>query len=138
MTTVAAFPPFCSRYRWVLIRVGTLSDPQPLCRPARQSGRRLLALLGHKGEPPVAGDPRPSLEERYGTHQGHVCVVTVAANRNVTKGFLLLSDAQKLISQATASNVLTSLTPTSDDIALAASLCSSSDAQGLTATGWVQ
>jgi len=84
------------------------------------------------------GDPRPSLEERYGTHDGYVCVVTAAANRNIAKGFLLVSDAQKLISQASASNVLASLTPTSDDIALAASLCSSPDAKSITATPWVQ
>jgi hypothetical protein len=87
-----------------------------------------------------AGDPRPSLEERYGTFQGYVCVVTAAANRNVAKGFLLVSDAQKVISQAKASTTILggSFTPTSDDIALAASLCSSPNAQALTATGWVQ
>ena len=43
-----------------------------------------------------AGDPRPSLEERYGTHAGYVCVVTAAANREVEKGFLLVSDAETL------------------------------------------
>jgi len=81
---------------------------------------------------------RPSLEERYGTHQGYVCVVTAAANRNVAKGFLLVSDAAKLIGLATASSVLQSLMATPADNALAASLCSSPDAQTLTATGWVQ
>ena len=31
----------------------------------------------------AAGDPRPSLEERYGTHAGYVCVVTRAVNKAV-------------------------------------------------------
>jgi hypothetical protein len=86
----------------------------------------------------VAGDPRPSLEERYGTHQGYVCVVTAAANRNVAKGFLLVSDAYLLVSQANAGNVLAPpFGPTSDDTQLANSLCSSPDAQAITATGWI-
>lgn len=83
------------------------------------------------------GDPRPSLEERYGTHAGYVCVVTAAANRNVAKGFLLVSDAQNLISQATTGNVLSGYPVTADDMNLQNSLCSSSDAQGITATGWI-
>ena len=84
-----------------------------------------------------AGDPRKSLEERYGTHAGYVCVVTAAANREVEKGFLLVSDAQTLILQAGASNVLASppFAPTPDDAAHANSLCSDPAAQALIATG---
>jgi alpha/beta hydrolase family protein len=37
----------------------------------------------------TAGDPRLSLEERYGTHAGYVCVVTAAANRAIKQRFLL-------------------------------------------------
>ena len=86
----------------------------------------------------AARDPRPSLEERYGTHKGYVCVVTAAANRNVAKGFLLVSDANLLVSQANLGNVLVPpFVPTSDDTNLANSLCSSPDAQGITATGWI-
>jgi hypothetical protein len=81
-------------------------------------------------------DPRPSLEERYGTHAGYVCVVTAAANRSVEKGFLLVSDAQTLISQATASNVLASpFVPTATDTSQASLLCSDPSAKALTATG---
>ncbi|HKD40350.1 MAG TPA: alpha/beta hydrolase domain-containing protein, partial [Myxococcaceae bacterium] len=84
------------------------------------------------------GDPRPSLEERYGTHQGYVCVVTAAANRNVMKGFLLVSDANALVLQASQGNVLAApFVPTPDNIKLANSLCSSSEAQAITATGWI-
>lgn len=71
------------------------------------------------------GDPRLSLEERYGTHDGYVCVVTAAANQAVQQRFLLPSDATTLISNAAASNVLgPPYTPTSADMTLAKSLCS--------------
>jgi len=73
---------------------------------------------------PVA-DPRLSVEERYGTHDGYVCVVTAAGNEAVKERFLLASDAQTLISNAKASNVLgPPYMPTSADIILAHSLCS--------------
>jgi hypothetical protein len=85
-----------------------------------------------------AGDPRLSLEERYGTHAGYVCVVTAAANKAVGQGFLLVSDAQSLISQATASNVLSGYPATTTDTNLASSLCSNSNATALTATGRLQ
>ena len=72
----------------------------------------------------AAGDPRPSLQERYGTLAGYVCVVTAAANAAVQERFLLASDAQTLISNAKASNVLgPPYVPTSADMNLANSLC---------------
>lgn len=85
------------------------------------------------------GDPRPSLEERYGTHAGYVCVVTAAANRSVQKGFLLVSDATTLISQATSSNVLEPpFTPTSQDTAQANFLCSDPASMKLNAMSWIK
>ena len=73
----------------------------------------------------AAGDPRRSLQERYGTHAGYVCVVTAAANEAVQQRFLLASDAQMLISNATASNVLgPPYIPTSADMKLANSFFS--------------
>ena len=86
----------------------------------------------------AAGDPRLSLEERYGTHAGYVCVVTLAANKAVEQGFLLVSDAQSLISKASAGNVLNSVTPTAADTNLESSLCSNPKALALTATGRLQ
>jgi hypothetical protein len=73
----------------------------------------------------TAGDPRLSLQERYGTHAGYICVVTAAANEAVNERFLLPSDATTLIANANASNVLASppYTPTSADIARGTSLC---------------
>lgn len=52
------------------------------------------------------GDPRLSLEERYGTHAGYVAAVTAAAQRAVEAGFLLPADMTALIARASASNVL--------------------------------
>ena len=73
----------------------------------------------------AANDPRLSLQERYGTQDGNVCVVTAAANAAVQERFLLLSDAQTLISNAKASNVLgPPYMPTPADMNLANSLCS--------------
>ncbi len=51
-------------------------------------------------------DPRPSLEERYGSHDGYVAVVKKAAARAVTEGFLLPEDAAALITAADKSAVL--------------------------------
>lgn len=71
-----------------------------------------------------AGDPRLSLQERYGTHAGYVCVVTTAAKEAVLQGFLLASDEQTLITNATNSNVLgPPYVPGPADMKLAQSLC---------------
>jgi hypothetical protein len=61
----------------------------------------------------VSKDPRPSLQERYGTHVGYVAAVTASANNTVAKGYLLADDATALIAQANASDVLNSTTNTS-------------------------
>ena len=52
------------------------------------------------------GDPRLSLEERYGTHAGYVDAVRKAASHAVVQGFLLQVDAEALIKSADASAVL--------------------------------
>jgi len=51
-------------------------------------------------------DSRPSLEERYGSHDGYVAAVTRATERASQAGFLLAEDAKALIMQAKASAVL--------------------------------
>jgi hypothetical protein len=56
----------------------------------------------------AAGDPRPSVEERYGSQEGYDCVVERAARRLVRDRLLLPEDADRLIAQAAASNVLPS------------------------------
>jgi hypothetical protein len=54
----------------------------------------------------ASGDPRPSLEERYGTHAGYVAAVEKAAERARREGFLLPGDARALVDAARASAVL--------------------------------
>lgn len=54
----------------------------------------------------AANDPRPSLEERYGTQAGYVAAVTRAANDLVSKRFMLQVDADAAIAAATAKAVL--------------------------------
>jgi len=51
-------------------------------------------------------DPRPSLEERYGSHDGYVAAVKQAAGRAMSEGFLLQEDAEALIAAAERSGVL--------------------------------
>ena len=51
-------------------------------------------------------DPRLSLEERYGTHEGYVAAVRKAAARAEAAGFLLPNDAVNLIRAAQESAVL--------------------------------
>jgi hypothetical protein len=53
-----------------------------------------------------SGDPRPSLEERYGTHDRYVARVRQAAEQLLADGFLLEDDARRLIAEAEQSAVL--------------------------------
>ena len=59
-----------------------------------------------KTERLAAGDPRLSLEERYGTHEKFVASVRAAAARLVRDRFLLREDADRLIAEADRSAVL--------------------------------
>lgn len=54
----------------------------------------------------ASGDPRASLEERYGSHQGFVKKVQQAVDRQVAAGWLLPQDAARLMEDARASDVL--------------------------------
>jgi hypothetical protein len=54
----------------------------------------------------AAGDPRPSLEERYGTQDGYVCAARRAAEGLVVDRYLLPDDAQRLIADAARSALL--------------------------------
>jgi hypothetical protein len=52
------------------------------------------------------GDPRPSLQERYGSHAGYVAAVAAAAANLVKRGFLLPEDARRFVLEAERSDVL--------------------------------
>jgi hypothetical protein len=62
-----------------------------------------------KDERGAKGDPRLSLQERYGNHTGYMNVVRAAAARAVAAGFLLQADADALIAQANASTAFSGL-----------------------------
>jgi len=59
-----------------------------------------------KSERLASGDPRLSLEERYGTHEKYVAQVRAATERLVRGRYLLQDDADLLFTQAEASQVL--------------------------------
>jgi hypothetical protein len=65
----------------------------------------MVPFFKTKAERLAAGDPRKSLEERYGTHAGYVAAVTKAANNAYAKGYLLAADRDLLIANAEASDV---------------------------------
>jgi hypothetical protein len=54
----------------------------------------------------ITKDTRPSLQERYGSHEGYVQAVKKAADRAMQAGFLLIEDAQTLVDAADKSAVL--------------------------------
>jgi hypothetical protein len=50
-------------------------------------------------------DPRPSLQERYGTQAGYVAKVEEASQKLVSEGFLLPDDAARIVQEARQSNL---------------------------------
>jgi hypothetical protein len=66
----------------------------------------MLPFARNAAERQTRDDPRPSLEEPYGNHEGYVNAVRRAADEAVKQGFLLEVDAQALIRAAQASAVL--------------------------------
>jgi hypothetical protein len=66
----------------------------------------MIPFARTRAEREAAGDPRLSLEERYGSHDGYVGAVRKAADAAVGARFLLQEDAQRLVREADASRVL--------------------------------
>ena len=66
----------------------------------------MIPFARTRAERLASGDPRLSLEERYASHEGYVERVKTAAARAVDERFLLQADADALVAQAEASNVL--------------------------------
>ena len=76
-------------------------------------GRDLCSLTGSffpfartRAERMANGDPRLSLEERYGDHAGFVAAVRQAADESVARRLLLPEDAEVLVRIAEESDVL--------------------------------
>ena len=82
----------------------------------REAGPREKDLCGLQGsflpfsttraERLVSGDPRPSLEERYGDHQGFVRAVDEAVRDLVRRRFLLEEDGHTIVKAAEESDIL--------------------------------
>ena len=66
----------------------------------------MIPFAKTKAERMANGDPRLSLEERYTNHAGYVAAVQKAADKAMATGFLLKTDADALVAEAQASNVL--------------------------------
>jgi hypothetical protein len=76
----------------------------------------MIPFARTRAERTANNDPRASLEERYRDHAGYVEAVKAAAAKAVAQGFLLQTDADKLVSQAAASNVLSAQTTASNEL----------------------
>jgi len=85
-----------------------------------------IAFAQTRADRQATGDPRLSVEERYGSQEGYNCVVRRAADRNVKARLLLPADADALVAQAAASNVL----PSDPNNATAKHLCSAPPDKG--------
>jgi len=59
-----------------------------------------------KAERLASGDPRLSVEERYRSHEEYVAAVSKAASALQREGLLLDHDAEAMIKQAKASDIL--------------------------------
>ncbi len=70
------------------------------------NGGSFIPFARTRAERLASGDPRLSLEERYGTHDRYVALVRAAAERLVRGRYLLQDDADRLISEADTSRVL--------------------------------
>jgi hypothetical protein len=72
----------------------------------------------------ASGDPRLSLEERYGTHEGYVCTVRRAADSLVRDRYLLPDDAERIVKEAERAAVLpVSADASADAQRIGAELC---------------
>jgi len=64
-----------------------------------------IPFANTKAERLAAGDPRPSIEERYPSHEDYVQRVAAAAGRLVEQGYLLQEDAGRIVQRAERSGV---------------------------------
>jgi Alpha/beta hydrolase domain len=65
-----------------------------------------IAFKTTQAERVAAGDPRKSLAERYGNHDGYVHAVSAAARKLQKRRLLLEADVQRYIDSAQASSIL--------------------------------
>ena len=91
--------------------LGTYTGWNPVARgffkgQIQALGGGYIPFAKTKAQRLAAGDPRLSLEERYGNHEGYVARVKAAAASAVAERFLLQDDADRIVAQAEKSTVL--------------------------------
>jgi hypothetical protein len=91
--------------------LGTYTGWNPIARgffkgDIQALGGGFIPFAKTKAQRLASGDPRLSLEERYGSHEAYVERVRAAAARAVAERFLLPDDGARLVAQAEKSNVL--------------------------------
>lgn len=92
--------PLATTTGWALRRAGFAENDG--CEGSGQ----VIPFATTAAERMAAGDPRPSLEERYGTHGGYVQAVARAAHQLMRERLLLQEDVRKYINEAAQSDVL--------------------------------
>jgi hypothetical protein len=65
-----------------------------------------IAFANTRADRIANGDPRRSLEERYGDHRGYVDAVRDASRELIRAGFLIDEDAERFVAEAESSDVL--------------------------------
>jgi len=97
-----AMAPLGTYMGWNVTKAGPFKGQ--LCGDVPTGG--FIPFAKTKAERSASGDPRLSLEERYGSHEGYVQAVTAAANTLVKDGLLFRRDADTMIAQAQNSDIL--------------------------------
>lgn len=92
--------PVATTTGWALRRAGFAEND------GGEADGQHIPFAATKAERLANGDPRLSLEERYGDHAGYVMAVAKAARQLEKEGFLLAADAEAYIAEAEASEVL--------------------------------
>ena len=92
--------PVATTTGWALRREGFAEND------GGESDGQHIPFAATKAEREASGDPRLSLEERYGDHEGYVRAVGKVARQLESDGFLLGADVQGYIDRARDSDVL--------------------------------
>ena len=81
-------------------------DEGTLVAPSQYLTGMTVRLKTTLAERLAAGDPRPSLQELYVTHEGYVDAIARPARDLAQQRFMLQEDVDKTIAEAVASDVL--------------------------------
>ena len=65
-----------------------------------------IALPKTRADAQAKGDPRPSLEELYGSHEDYVAKIFEAARKLQAERLMLAEDVDMIVREAQASNIL--------------------------------